>query len=78
MEGTFIQQEKYTKDILKKFMMDDCKPIKTLKPTNGHLYMDKKGKPIDQKFYRSMIGSLFYLTVSRPDIIYSVCICAHF
>ena len=77
-EGTFIYQEKYTKDILKKFKMDDCKLIKTLMPTNGYLDLDEGGKSIDQTLYRSMIGSLLYLTASRPDIMFSVCMCARF
>ena len=74
-EGTFIHQEKYTRDILKKFKMDDCKPIKTPMPTNGHLDLDEGGKSVDQTLYRSMIGSLLYLTASRPDIMFSVCMC---
>jgi hypothetical protein len=75
-EGTFIHQEKCTNDILKKFKMDDCKTIKTPMPTNGHLDLDEGGKPVDQNLYRSMIGSLLYLTASRPDIMFSVCMCA--
>ena len=58
--------------------MEDCKPIKTPMPTNGHLDLDEGGKPIDQTLYRSMIGSLLYLTASRPDIMFSVCMCARF
>jgi hypothetical protein len=77
-EGIFISQEKYTKDLLKRFKMDDCKPIKTAMPSNGHLDLDEGGKLVDQTLYRSMIGSLLYLTASRPDIIFSVCMCAHF
>ena len=77
-EGTFISQEKYTKDLLKRFNMDDCKPIKTPMPTNGHLDLDVGGNPVDQTLYRSMIGSLLYLTASRPDIMFSVCMCARF
>jgi hypothetical protein len=77
-EGTFIHQEKYTNDILKKFKMDDCKPIKTPMPTNGHLDLDEGGKLVDQKLYGSMIGSLLYLTASRPNIMFSFCICARF
>jgi hypothetical protein len=77
-EGTFIHQEKYINDILKKFKMDDCKPIKTPMPTNGHLDLDEGGKSVDQKLYRSMIGSLLYLTASRPNIMFSVCMCARF
>ncbi|WVZ69513.1 LOW QUALITY PROTEIN: hypothetical protein U9M48_018287 [Paspalum notatum var. saurae] len=58
-EGTFIYQEKYTKDLLKRFKMDDCKPINTPMPTNGHLDIDESGTKVDQTLYRSMIGSLF-------------------
>jgi hypothetical protein len=58
--------------------MDDCKSIKTPMPSNGHLDLDKGGKPIDQTLYRSIIGNLLYLTASRPDIMFSVCMCARF
>ena len=58
--------------------MDDCKLIKTLMPTNGHLDLDEGGKSIDQTLYRSMIGLLLYLTASMPDIMFSVCMCARF
>ena len=64
-------QSKYVKDILKKFGMEDAKPIKTPMATNGHLDQDEEGNPVDQKLYRSMIGSLLYLTASRPDIMFS-------
>jgi hypothetical protein len=57
-EGTFISQTKYTQDILTKFGMKDAKPIKTPMGTNGHLDLDTGGKSVDQKVYRSMIGSL--------------------
>jgi hypothetical protein len=56
-EGTFIIQTKYTQDILKKFGMKNAKPIKTPMGTNGHLGLDTGGKYVDQKVYRSMIGS---------------------
>jgi hypothetical protein len=77
-EGTFISQMKYTHDILKKFGMDKAKPIKTLMGTNGHLDLDLGDTSIDQKVYRSMIGSLLYLCVFRSDIMLSVCMCARF
>jgi hypothetical protein len=77
-EGTFISQTKYTQDILTKFGMKDAKPIKTPMGTNGHLDLDTGGKSVDQKVYRSMIGSLLYLCASRPDIMLSVCMCARF
>jgi hypothetical protein len=57
-EGTFISQTKYIQDILKKFGMKNGKPIKTPMGTNGHLDLDMGGKSVDQKVYRSMIGSL--------------------
>ena len=78
--GTFISQEKYLRDCLKKFKMQDCnqKGYKTLMPTNGQLDSDVFGKDYDQKTYRSMIGSLLYLCASRPDIMLSVCMCARF
>jgi hypothetical protein len=77
-DGTFIIQTKYIQDILKKFGMKDDKPIKTPMGTNGHLDLNTGGKSVDQKVYRSMIGSLLYLCASRPDIILSVCMCARF
>jgi hypothetical protein len=77
-EGTFVHQAKYTKDILKKFNMDDSKPQSTPMSTTTALDADEDREPVDQKKYRSMIGSLLYLTATRPDILFSVCMCAHF
>jgi hypothetical protein len=77
-EGTLISQTKYIQDILKKFGMKNGKPIKTPMGTNGNLDLDMGGKSVDQKVYRSMIGSLLYLYASRPDIMLSVCMCARF
>jgi hypothetical protein len=77
-EGTFICQTKYVKDMLKKFDLADAKPIKTPMALNGYLDLNKEGKLVDQKVYRSMIGSLLYLCASRPDIMLSVCMCARF
>jgi hypothetical protein len=77
-DGTFFSQTKYTHNILKKFGMDKAKPIKTPMGTNGHLDLDMGEKLVDQKVYRSVIGSLFYLCASTPDIMFSVCMCARF
>jgi hypothetical protein len=77
-DGTFISQTKYIHDLLKKFGMDKAKPIKTPMGRNGHLDLDMGGKSVDQKVCRSMIGSLLYLSTSRPDIMLSVCMCARF
>jgi hypothetical protein len=70
-EGTFVHQAKYTKDILKKFKMDNSKPLSTLMSTTAMLDADEDREPMDQKEYRSMIGSLLYLTAMRPDIQFS-------
>ena len=77
-EGTFLCQTKYTQDMLKKFGMEKAKHAKTPMSSNGHLDLNEEGKPVDQKLYRSMIGSLLYLCASRPDIMLSVCMCARF
>jgi hypothetical protein len=77
-DDTFISQMKYTQDLLKRFGMKDAKPMKTPMGTDGHLDLNTGGKSVDQKTYRSMIGSLLYLCASRPDIMLSVCMCARF
>jgi hypothetical protein len=56
--------------------MENCKPNKTSMITNAHLNLDKEGKSVDQSLYRSLIGHLLYLTASRPDIMFSVNLCA--
>ncbi|KAJ9542154.1 hypothetical protein OSB04_028660 [Centaurea solstitialis] len=77
-DGIIINQSKYIKDMLKKFKMSDCSPIKTPMPTGNLLGPDLAGKSVDQKIYRSMIGSLLYLTATRPDIMFATCFCARF
>jgi hypothetical protein len=67
-EETFVHQGKYTKDMLKKFDMGEAKPLSMPMSTTTALDEDKEGEAMDQKKYRSMIGSLLYLTVMRPDI----------
>jgi hypothetical protein len=67
-EGTFVHQAKYTKGILKKFKMDDSKPLSTPMSTTIALDADEDGEPVDQKEYQSMIGSLLYLMTTRLDI----------
>ena len=74
----FINQTKYAGDILKKFGMDGVKLSKTLVITTTKLNKDENGKSIDEKRFRGMIGSLFYLTASRPDIMFATCLYAHF
>jgi hypothetical protein len=60
--------------MLKKFDMANAKPINPPMPTNGHLDLNEKGKAVDTKVYRSMIGSLLYLSASRP-LLCLVCAC---
>nr|AAX96493.1 retrotransposon protein, putative, unclassified [Oryza sativa Japonica Group]ABA91692.1 retrotransposon protein, putative, unclassified, expressed [Oryza sativa Japonica Group] len=77
-QGTFVHQTKYTKDLLRRFKMENCKPISTPIGSTAVLDPDEDGEAVDQKEYRSMIGSLLYLTASRPDIQFVVCLCARF
>ena len=73
-----MSQGKYIKDMIKKFGMIDSKVISTLMGPNGNLDSDASGNMVDQKLYRSMIGSLLYVTASRSDVIFSVCMCVRF
>ena len=77
-EDTFINQTKYVRDLLKKYNLEEVTTKSTPMGSSIKLDMDKKGKPIDQTKYRGMIGSLLYLTTSRPNIMYSICLCARF
>jgi hypothetical protein len=77
-EGTFLHQAKYTKDIVRKFKMADSKAMATPMSTTTALDADKEGEHVDQKEYRTMIRSLLNLTAMRPDIQFSVCLCACF
>jgi hypothetical protein len=77
-EGTFVHQAKYTKDIVRKFKMEDSMAMATPMSMTTALDVDEEGEHVDQKEYRSMIGSLLYLTATRPNIQFSVCLCAHF
>ncbi|WVZ97676.1 hypothetical protein U9M48_043190 [Paspalum notatum var. saurae] len=77
-EGTFIHQAKYTRDILKKFEMGDSNPVTTPMSTNTVLDANEDGEAVDQKEFRGMIGSLLYLTATRPDIQFAVCLCARY
>ncbi|GKB17696.1 retrovirus-related pol polyprotein from transposon TNT 1-94 [Tanacetum coccineum] len=77
-DGIFFNQPKYIKEMLKKFGLENSKPIKTPMLSETKLTRDEEGEPFDDTKYRGMIGSLLYLTASRPDIMFSVCLCARF
>jgi hypothetical protein len=78
MEGIIVHQAKYTKDIVRKFKEKDSKAIATPMSTTTALHEDEEGEHVDQKEYQSIIVSLLYLTATRPDIQFSVCLCARF
>ena len=71
-DGIFISQIKYIKEMLKKFGMEDCRPVSTPMVTGCKLSKDDESKEADQKLYRSMIGSLLYVTATRPDVMQAV------
>jgi len=76
--GTFLNQSKYCFDLLKKFKMEDYKESTTPIATNCLMDVDEAGQPVDSTKYRGLIESLLYLTASRPDIQFGVCLCARF
>ncbi|GJW93512.1 putative ribonuclease H-like domain-containing protein [Tanacetum coccineum] len=77
-DGIFISQDKYVADILKKFDFATVKTVSTPMETNKALLKDEEATDVDVHFYRSMIGSLMYLTASRSDIVFVVCAYARF
>ncbi|GJR60106.1 hypothetical protein Tco_1502268 [Tanacetum coccineum] len=76
--GIFLSQDKYVKDILNKFDFRTIKPASTPIEAHKSLGKDEEGEEVDVHLYRSMIGYLMYLTASRPDIMFAVCLCARF
>jgi hypothetical protein len=77
-EGTFVNQAKYAKELVTKYCLEDCKLAKIPVATNIRLGKDEAGKSVDISLYRAIIGSLLYLTASRPDIMHAVCLCARY
>ncbi|GJT97533.1 putative ribonuclease H-like domain-containing protein [Tanacetum coccineum] len=77
-DGIFISQDKYVDEILKKFGFLTIKTASTPMETSKPLLKDAEAEDVDVHLYRSMIGSLMYLTASRPDIMFAVCACARF
>ncbi|GKA03246.1 putative ribonuclease H-like domain-containing protein [Tanacetum coccineum] len=77
-DGIFISQDKYVANILRKFSFTDVRTASTPMDTEKPLLKDSDGDDVDVHLYRSMIGSLMYLTSFRPDIMFAVCACARF
>ena len=77
-DSIFLSQSKYAKNIVKKFGMENASHKRTHAPTHLNLSKDTSGANVDQSLYRSMIGSLLYLTANRPDIAFAVGVCARY
>jgi hypothetical protein len=73
-----MHQAKYTNDLMKKFNMVKLKPVSTPMSTATSFGPDEDDKAVDQRQYRSMIGSRLYLTLTRSDIQFIVCLCVCF
>ncbi|GJV52924.1 retrovirus-related pol polyprotein from transposon TNT 1-94 [Tanacetum coccineum] len=76
--GIFINQSKFALEILKKFGMDSCDPVDTPMVDRLKLDEDPLGIPVDQTRFCSMVGSLMYLTASKLDLVFVVCMCARY
>ncbi|CAM8957434.1 unnamed protein product [Rhodiola kirilowii] len=77
-DDIFISQSKYAKNLIKKFDLEKASHKRTPAATHIKITKDEAGTKVDQTLYRSMIGSLLYLTASRPDIAYAVGVCARY
>ncbi|GJU20267.1 retrovirus-related pol polyprotein from transposon TNT 1-94 [Tanacetum coccineum] len=76
--GIFINQSKYALESLKKYGFDYCDPVDTPMVEKSKLDEDTEGKAVDPSYYRGMIGTLLYLTTSRLDLQFSICMCARY
>ncbi|GKB92062.1 retrovirus-related pol polyprotein from transposon TNT 1-94 [Tanacetum coccineum] len=77
-DDIFFNQSKYIKEMLKKFSLKDSKPLKTPMSSDTKFMKEEECESVDSTKYRGMICSLLYLMASRPDIMFSVCLCARF
>ncbi|XP_050902851.1 uncharacterized mitochondrial protein AtMg00810-like [Lathyrus oleraceus] len=77
-DSIFLCQSKYVKNIVKKFGLENTSHKRTTTPTHLKLSKDEKDISVDQSLYRSMIGSLLYLTTSRPDITFAIGVCVRY
>ena len=77
-DGIFISQEKYARNLLKKFGLDSKKHVSTPMSSSTKLSIDPSGVEVGPTLYKSIIGSLLYLTASKPDTAFTVGVCAHY
>ncbi|KAL0374368.1 UNVERIFIED_CONTAM: hypothetical protein Sradi_3352500 [Sesamum radiatum] len=71
-DGIFISRDGYAKEILKKFAMKNCMPVSTLVESEVKLSSRQDGKKINSTYFKSLVGSLRYLTCTKPDILFGV------
>nr|XP_027086538.1 uncharacterized protein LOC113708274 [Coffea arabica] len=71
-DGIFLSQKKYVGEILNRFQMKDCNSVSTPSECGVKLHKDHNGKKVDSTLYKQIVGSLIYLTATRPDVMYSV------
>jgi hypothetical protein len=76
--GIFICQKKYAREVLERFKMDDCNPVQVPIISGTKLARDGEGEKIDSTYYKQMIGSLMYMTATRPDLTYDVSLISRF
>ncbi|GKC16590.1 retrovirus-related pol polyprotein from transposon TNT 1-94 [Tanacetum coccineum] len=77
-DGIFFNQSKYINEILKKFGLEDSKPMKTPMSSDAKLAKEEECESVHSTKYQGILGCLLYLTASRSDIMFSVCLCARF
>ncbi|GJT61351.1 retrovirus-related pol polyprotein from transposon TNT 1-94 [Tanacetum coccineum] len=75
-KGIFLSQSKYALESLNKYGMESSDPVDTIMVEKSKLDEDTQGKAVDPTHYRGMVGTLMYLTASRPDLTFAVCMCA--
>ncbi|XP_022848322.1 uncharacterized protein LOC111370709 [Olea europaea var. sylvestris] len=77
-EGIFVYQKRYAMEVLKKFSMENCKSVSTPLVQNSTLIKEDGAQKSDEKIYRSLVGRLLYLTITRPDVTYVANILSRF
>ena len=77
-KGIFISQTKYINEMLKTFQMQDSKPVGTPMVTGCKLSQTDNFENVEHKMYKSMIGSILYVTTTRPDVMHAICQLARF
>ncbi|KAG6490906.1 hypothetical protein ZIOFF_052238 [Zingiber officinale] len=78
VDSIFMTQEQYAKEVLKRFRMNDCNPVNAPVDCGTKLSKSDEGKTVDPTHFKSLVGSLRYLTCTRPDILYGVGLVSRF